>query len=209
VRGVDQAVGDQEADVFKARVNLGCGAGKQQDHARHEYQHGQHRSGQTGGYPQALPGLDQALGFVHQQHQAGNQQRQNHIDHAIQQQGGGQWRGPELVGEGGQQYCLEHPDTAGYMAEHAGRQGQQVNQHKCAKGRCFRQQQVQHGGGGCDVQRGNDQLQQGQARAGQAQGSASGFDQQVVGDRLLGQAPAVDAQRQQGKQSQHRESNST
>jgi len=161
-------MGDKKANVLKPGVDLGCGAGEQQNHTGHEYQYRQNRSGQARGHAQALPGMNQALSFVHQQQQAGNQQRQNHIDHAIQQQGGGQRRGTELVGKGGQQDGFKDPDTAGYVAEYAGSQCQQINQHEGAKRRCFGQQQIQHGGRSGDVQCSDHQLQEGQARARQA-----------------------------------------
>jgi hypothetical protein len=115
------------------------------------------------------------------------------VDQAIQQQGGGQWRGAELVGEGGQQDRFEDPDTTRYMAEHASGQGQQVHQQEGAERRGFRQQQIQHGGGGGDVQRGDDQLQEGQAPARQAQCAATDPDQQVVAVGLFRQAAAIDA----------------
>jgi hypothetical protein len=57
------------------------------------------------------------------------------VDQAIQQQGGGQWRGTEGVGEGGQQDRFEDPDTTRYMAEHASGQGQQVHQQEGAERR--------------------------------------------------------------------------
>ena len=84
-----------------------------------------------------MAGLDQALRFIDQQHQAGNQQRQYHVDHAIQQQRRGQWGGAERVGKRGQQNRFEHPDPAGDMAEHACGQGQQIDQQEGTERRSF------------------------------------------------------------------------
>ena len=184
---------NQKADVFQACVDFRGHTGEQQHHAGQKYQHRQNRRGQTGRYAQGLTRLKQALTFVDQQEYAGHQQRQHHIDQAIEQQRGSEWRGAECVGEGGQQNRFEHPDPAGNMAEHTGGQGQQVHQQECAKGRCFRQQQIEHGRRGGDVQGSDDQLQERQATARQAQGAASDLDQQVVRVRLLWQATAVDA----------------
>ncbi|MNI19638.1 hypothetical protein D3C73_730800 [compost metagenome] len=203
MRGIDQTVRDQEADVFQTGVDFGGGSGEQQHHARQEHQHREDRRGQTGGCAQGLARLKQALAFVDQQQQASHQHRQHNINQAIEQQRGRQRRSAELVGEGCEQDRFEHPDTARHMTEHAGGQRQQVNQQKCAERRRFRQQQIEHGGGGCHVQCGNHQLQKSQAAPGQAQSATADSDQQVVGVRLLRQAPTVNADGYDGKQYQH------
>ncbi len=89
------------------------------------------------------------------------------------------------------------------MAEYARGQGQEVHQQKGTERRRLRQQQIQHCCGGGHVQGGDDQLQQGQAGAGQAQGTATDLDQQVVRDGLLWQASTINThcqQREQGKE---------
>jgi len=80
------------------------------------------------------------LRLVDQQEHARDQERQHHIDHAIQQQGSGQWCGAELVCKCGEQDRFEHPDSARYVAEHASGEGQQVNQQEWTEGRRFWQQ---------------------------------------------------------------------
>ncbi|MNR45490.1 hypothetical protein D3C85_1643420 [compost metagenome] len=89
------------------------------------------------------------------------------------------------------------------MAEHPGRQGQQVHQQEGAKGRGFGQQQIQHGRGGGHVQGSDDQLQERQATPWQAQGAATDLDQQIIRVRLFRQATAVDADRQHRKKQQY------
>ncbi|MNP42801.1 hypothetical protein D3C76_1365900 [compost metagenome] len=131
------------------------------------------------------------MAFIDQQQQAGHQHRQHHVDQAIEQQGGGQWRGAQLVGECCQQDRFEHPDATRHMAEHASGQRQQVDQQECAKGRRFGQQQIKNGCGGSHIERGDDQLQEGQATSGQAQGATADLDQQVVSVRLFRQSAAV------------------
>ncbi|MNF96200.1 hypothetical protein D3C84_789820 [compost metagenome] len=144
--------------------------------------------------------MKQTLAFIDQQQQARDQQRQHHVDQAIEQQRGGQRRGTKFVGEGGQQNGFEYADATGNMAEHTSGQRQQVHQQECTEGRSFRQQQIQHGRGGGYVEGGNDQLQERQATARKAQGATTDLDQQVVCIRLLWQAPAIDADGQYGKQ---------
>ncbi|MNI20564.1 hypothetical protein D3C73_740520 [compost metagenome] len=92
VRGVDQTMRDQKADVFQTCIDLGRRTRKQQHHAGQEHQHRQNRRGQTRRGAHGL-GLKQALTFVDQQEYAGHQQRQHHVDQAIQQQRRGQWCG--------------------------------------------------------------------------------------------------------------------
>ncbi|MCY1225577.1 hypothetical protein D9M72_377760 [compost metagenome] len=145
-------MGDQKTDVFQARIDFRSDAGEQQDNTGQEHQHRQYRSRQTRGSAQRLACLEQALAFVDQQQQAGHQQGQDHVDQAIEQQGGRQWRSTQGVGKGRQQDRLEHPDTARHVAEHTGSQGQQVHQKERTKGRRFRQQQIQHRCGGGNVQ---------------------------------------------------------
>ncbi|VVN42367.1 hypothetical protein PS683_05557 [Pseudomonas fluorescens] len=93
------------------------------------------------------------------------------------------------------------------MAEHAGGQGQQVHEQEGAEGRRFRQQHIKDGGGSGDVQRGDDQLQEGQASTRQAQGAAAGFYQQIVRVGLFGQAAAINTDAQHRRQQQHGASN--
>ncbi|MNP36990.1 hypothetical protein D3C76_1304140 [compost metagenome] len=186
--------------MLQARVDLGCGAGKQQYHARQEHQNRQNRRGQPGSCLDGLLREQQAPGFVGQQQHAGQQQRQHHVDQSIQQQGRRQWRRAKLVGKGGQQDRFEHPDTARHVAEHTCGQGQQVHQDKGSERRCFGQQQIQHGGGSCNIQCGDQQLQGGQACTGQAQCTAAQLDQQVIGQWLLRQASAVQAEHQHAAQ---------
>ncbi|MNF64095.1 hypothetical protein D3C84_458180 [compost metagenome] len=203
VRSIDQSMGDQKTDVFQARIDFRGDAGEQQDNTGQEHQHRQYRSRQTRGSAQRLACLEQALAFVDQQQQAGHQQGQDHVDQAIEQQGGRQWRSTQGVGKRRQQNGFEHPDTARHMAEHAGGQGQQVNQKERTEGWRFRQQQIEHGRGGRYVQGGDDQLQEGQATPGQTQGAAPDPDQQVVRVRLFRQPATVDTDGQHRKQHEH------
>ncbi|VVN33284.1 hypothetical protein PS631_05037 [Pseudomonas fluorescens] len=90
------------------------------------------------------------------------------------------------------------------MAEHARCQCQQVHQHKRAKRRRLRQQQIQNCGGSRNIKCGDQQLQAGQARAGQAQRAPTELDQQAVSQRLLGQPAPIEAGDQQCTQHQYR-----
>ncbi|MNE14490.1 hypothetical protein D3C80_1073710 [compost metagenome] len=203
MRGIDQAVRYQETHVLQAGVDLGRGPGEQQHHPGQEHQDRQDRRGQPGSGLECLLREQQAPGLVGQQQHAGQQQRQHHVDQPIQQQGRCQRRGAELVGKSRQQDRFEYPDAARYVAEHTCGQGQQVHQHKGTERRCFGQQQIQHGGGSGNIQCGDQQLQGGQACARQAKRAAAQLYQQAVGQWLLSQAPAVQAEHQHAAYQQH------
>ncbi|MCY1423407.1 hypothetical protein D9M71_391180 [compost metagenome] len=205
VRGIDQAVRDEEAEFLQAGIDGRRGAGEQQHDAGNEHQQRQHRRRHPRGDAQRLLRDQCPADLDHQQQQAGDDQRQHHVDQPVQQQRGGQRRGADLPGEGRQQHRLEHPDAARHVAEHAGGQGDQVDQQEGAERRCLGQQQVEHAGGDGHVQRGDRQLQQRQAQARQADAAAADAHQVAVRRRLLRQAPALDADHQQGAEQQDAE----
>lgn len=151
---------NEEAEVLQAGVDRRRGAGKQQHDTGEEDQDRQDRCGETRGDADRLARHPQPARFEEQQQQAGQQQRQHHVDQAVQEQGRGQRRGAQLAGERGQQHRLEHPDSARYVAEYAGGQGEQVDQQERREGWGFRQQQIKDGSGGGDVEGGDQQLQQ-------------------------------------------------
>ncbi|OMP13015.1 hypothetical protein COLO4_02429 [Corchorus olitorius] len=135
VRGIDQAVRDQEAQVLETGIDFRGGTREQQHHAGKEYQHGEHWRSQARGDLDRLLRKEEAARFAGQQDHAGHQHRQHHVDEAIQQQRGGQRRSAQLVGKGGQQDRFEYTDAARYMAEDACRQGQEVDQQEGAESR--------------------------------------------------------------------------
>ncbi|MNG15036.1 hypothetical protein D3C84_988350 [compost metagenome] len=139
MRGVDQSMRNEEAQVFETFVDFRGGAGKQQHHSGEKHQHCQHRGSQSGCCLDGLTGNQIPPCLAGQQQGAGQQQWQHYVDQAIEQQGGGQGRGAKLIGESGQQNRLEHPDAPGNMTQHSRSQGQQVHQQECAEGRCFGQ----------------------------------------------------------------------
>lgn len=151
---------NEETEVLQAGVDRRCGAGKQQHDTGEEDQDRQDRCGETRGDANRLARHPQPARFEEQQQKAGQQQWQHHINQAVQEQGCGQRRGAQLAGERGQQHRLEHPDSARYVAEYAGGQGEQVDQQERREGWGFRQQQIKDGSGGGDVEGGDQQLQQ-------------------------------------------------
>ncbi|MCY1436032.1 hypothetical protein D9M71_521470 [compost metagenome] len=185
--------------MLQAGVRRRRDAGEQQHHARQEHQQREHRRRQAGGGAQGLAtGREQAPGLAGQQQKAGQDQRQADIDQAVEQQGRGQGRSAELAGEGGQQYRLEYADAAGHMAEHPGSEGQQIDQQEGAQGRRFRQQHIEHAGGGADIDQGDQQLQRRQAQTGQAHAAIAQRDIDAAGHRRLLRALARDPDDQQG-----------
>ncbi|MCY1507849.1 hypothetical protein D9M68_421370 [compost metagenome] len=204
VRGVDQTVGNQEAQVFQAGVRRRGGAGKQQHHAGHEHQQRQHRCGQAGGGAQSLAaGREQALRLIGQQQQAGQHQWQADVDQAVEQQGGRQRCGTQLPGEGRQQNGFEHADPARDMAQYASGQGQHVDQQESAERRRVGQQYVEHAGGGADIRQCDQQLQRRQAQTGQAHAAVAQADIDATGHRRLGGALARNPEDQGGAGQQH------
>ncbi len=202
VRGIDQAMWNEEAEVLQAGVDRRRGAGKQQHDTGEEDQDRQDRCGETRGDADRLARHPQPARFEEQQQQAGQQQRQYHINQAVQEQGRGQRRGAQLAGERGQQHRLEHPDSARYVAEYAGGQGEQVDQQERREGWGFRQQQIKDGSGGGDVEGGDQQLQQRQAQARQAQAAAAEADQQAVGGRPFSRQAVPGQERHQADSQQ-------
>ncbi|MNM70992.1 hypothetical protein D3C76_692140 [compost metagenome] len=124
--------------MLQAGVDLWGSAREKQYHTGKKHQDRQDRRGQPRSGANGLLREQQAARFIGQQQNAGQQQRHDHVDQSVQQQGSGQGRGPELVGKGGQQDRLEHADTTGDMAEHACGKRQQVDQDERGKGRGLR-----------------------------------------------------------------------
>ncbi|MNJ43577.1 hypothetical protein D3C77_385890 [compost metagenome] len=83
MRGVDQAMGNEKSEVLEAFVYFRCRAGKQQHYTGKKDQYSEHWGGKSGCHLDCLAGDFVSTRLTEQQHGAGKQQRQYHIDQAI------------------------------------------------------------------------------------------------------------------------------